>query len=103
MSTRIPIGTLADFPEGRGVGIIAGGKRLAVFKRGERFFAIDNVCTHNRSPLADGRVEGTVVTCRTHRARFNLETGAAVSPPARKPVRTYPVYLNGETVEVEME
>lgn len=82
---------------------MAGGKRLAVFRLGERVFAIDNVCTHNRLPLADGPVQGTVVTCRTHGSRFNLETGAAVRGPARKPVRTYPARIVGETVEVEVD
>jgi len=44
-----------------------------------------------------------IVTCRTHNSRFNLETGAVVKGPARKPVRTYLVYLVGETVEVEVD
>jgi nitrite reductase/ring-hydroxylating ferredoxin subunit len=48
-------------------------------------------------------VQGTVVQCRTHGSRFNLETGAVVRGPARKPVRTYPVYIVGETVEVEVD
>ncbi|MGH7962482.1 MAG: Rieske (2Fe-2S) protein [Candidatus Binatia bacterium] len=103
MSSRISIGTLSDFPEGRGVAVVAGGRRLAIFRLGERVFAIDNVCTHNRLPLADGPVQGTVVTCRTHGSRFNLETGAAVRSPARKPVRIYPVYIVGEIIEVEMD
>ncbi|MEW6297576.1 MAG: Rieske (2Fe-2S) protein [Thermodesulfobacteriota bacterium] len=103
MASRITIGSLADFPEGRGVPLVAGGKRLAVFRVGGRLFAIDNVCPHNRFPLADGRVQGLIVTCRTHGARFHLETGAVVRGPARKPVRTYPVHVTGETVEVEVD
>jgi anthranilate 1,2-dioxygenase ferredoxin subunit len=99
---RISIGTLADFPEGRGVAVVAGGKRLAVFHLGERLFAIDNVCTHNRLQLANGPIQGTVVTCRTHGSRFDLQTGAAIRGPARKPVCTYPVYVTGETVEIEI-
>jgi anthranilate 1,2-dioxygenase ferredoxin subunit len=102
MATRVLIGTLSDFPEGRGVAVVAGGKRLAIFHLGERLFAIDNVCTHNRMRLADGPVQGTVVTCRTHGSRFNLETGAVVKGPARKPVGIYPVHMVGETVEVEV-
>jgi len=103
MPARISIGTLADFPEGCGASVIAGGKRLAIFHLGERFFAIENVCPHNRMRLADGPVQGLVVTCRTHGSRFNLETGAVVKGPARKPVRTYSVYLVGENVEVEVD
>src|SRR5262245_37766092 len=103
MPTRIPIGTLADFPEGQGMPVIAGGKRLAIFHIGEQLFAIDNVCTHNRMRLTDGPVQGLAVTCRTHGSRFNIETGVVVKGPARKPVRTYPVYLIGENVEVEVD
>jgi len=91
---------LADFPDGQGTPATVGGRRLAIFHLGERVFAIDNVCSHNRSPLAGGIVSGTIVTCRTHRARFNLETGAAIRGPARKPVRTYPVTIAGDTIEV---
>ncbi len=103
MPIRIPIGTLSDFPEGRGMPVVAGGRRLAIFRIGDRFFAIDNVCTHNRMRLADGPVQGSVVTCRTHGSRFNLETGAVVKGPARKSVRTYPVHVVGEMIEVEVD
>ena len=91
---------LSDFPDGQGTPVTVGGRRLAIFHLGERVFAIDNVCSHNRSPLAGGIVAGTVVTCRTHRARFDLETGAAIRGPARKPVRTYPVKIYDGMIEV---
>lgn len=91
---------LSDFPEGQGIPVTVGGRRLAIFRLGERVFAIDNVCSHNRSPLAGGPVSGTVVTCPTHRARFNLETGAAVRGPARKPVRTYPATICDGMIEI---
>jgi nitrite reductase/ring-hydroxylating ferredoxin subunit len=102
MPTRLSIGSLADFPDGRGVAVVAGGRRVAVFRLGERIFAIDNVCTHNRMPLADGLVRDAVVQCRTHGARFDLATGAAVRGPARKPVRTYAVHVVDEIVEIEV-
>lgn len=91
---------LADFPDGQGTPVTLGGRRLAVFHLGEQVFAIDNVCSHNRSPLAGGLVSGTVITCRTHRARFSLETGEALRGPARKPIRTYPVTITRDTIEV---
>ena len=91
---------LSDFPDGQGTPLSVGGRRLAVFHLGERVFVIDNVCSHNRSPLAGGSVSGTVVTCRTHRARFSLETGQAVRGPARRPIRTYPVTVSEERVAI---
>ena len=41
--------------------------------------------------------------CRAHGARFDLKTGQVLRGPARKPVRTYPVYHCGETIEVEID
>ena len=91
---------LSDFPDGQGTPLTVGGRRLAVFHLGERVFAIENVCSHNRSPLAGGLVSGTVVTCRTHRARFSLETGRAMRGPARRPIRTYPVTVSKGRVAI---
>lgn len=91
---------LSDFPDGQGRPLTIGGRRLAVFHLGGRVFAIENTCSHNRSPLADGPVSGTLVTCRTHRARFSLETGHAVRGPARRPVRTYPVTVSEGRVAI---
>lgn len=91
---------LADFPDGQGTPVSLGGRRVAIFHLGERVFAVDNICSHNFSPLAGGLVSGTTVTCRTHRARFSLETGDAVRGPARKPIRTYPVTIFEDSIVI---
>ena len=91
---------LSDFPDGQGTPVTVGGRRLAIFHLGEQVFAVDNVCSHNLSPLAGGLVSGTVVTCRTHRARFSLETGAVLHGPARKPIRTYPVTISEDSIAI---
>ena len=42
-------------------------------------------------PLAEGRVEGTTVTCPYHDSQFDLATGEPLRPPAQRPVATYHV------------
>ena len=42
-------------------------------------------------PIEDGVVEGLEVICPRHGARFCLKSGAALSPPAYEPVRSFPV------------
>ncbi len=103
MGTRVAVGKLADFPEGRGVAVKAGGRALALFHIGDRVLAIDDSCPHQRFPLWDGVVTGTAVTCRTHRSRFDLESGAVKRGPARKGVRSYPVHITENMVEVELD
>ncbi len=102
-AVRVPIGKASDFPEGQGTPVVAAGRRLAVFRLGEELFALHNACPHNLSPLSSGIVSDRILVCRAHGARFDLKTGQVLRGPARKPVRTYPVYYSGETIEVEIE
>jgi nitrite reductase/ring-hydroxylating ferredoxin subunit len=103
MGTRVTVGALTDFPQGRGVAVKAGGRALAIFHMGDRILAVDDSCPHQRFPLWDGAVTGMVVTCRTHGSRFNLESGAVRRGPARRGIRSYPVHITDDTVEVELD
>ena len=66
-------------------------------------FAIDDECPHSGAPLSEGTVSGEEVECSWHGSRFRLRTGEVLEPPADEPVRTYPVRLSGEDVEVEIQ
>ena len=73
---------------------------VAVFNIDGCFYAIDDVCTHDGGELAGGAVDGDVVICPRHGARFCLRSGAALSPPAYEPVRTYQTRVVDGIVEV---
>ena len=74
---------------------------IAVFNVAGAFYAIDDVCTHDGGGLAGGAVDGDVVICPRHGARFSLRTGAALTPPAYEAVRTYSTRVVDGTVEIE--
>jgi 3-phenylpropionate/trans-cinnamate dioxygenase ferredoxin component len=76
------------------------GAIVAVFNIAGTFYAIEDVCTHDGGELAGGAVEGDVVICPRHGARFCLRTGAALTPPAYEPVRTFETRVNEGVVEV---
>src|SRR4029450_11437956 len=78
------------------------GVLVAVFNIGGAFYAIDDLCTHDGGELAGGAVEGDIVICPRHGARFCLRTGAALPPPAYEPVRTYATRVVDGTVEIEV-
>lgn len=82
--------------------IQADGTTLALFNLGGTFYAIDNKCTHVGGPLGEGAVEGNVVTCPWHGSRFDIRTGKVLGPPARRPVPTYRVEIQGREVFVEL-
>ena len=76
-------------------------RMIALFRVQGKIYAIDDVCTHDGGELAGGAVEGDVVICPRHGARFCLRTGAALTPPAYEPVRTYETRINDGIVEVK--
>ncbi|NHJ86303.1 MAG: Rieske 2Fe-2S domain-containing protein [Asgard group archaeon] len=54
---------------------------IAVFNVGGEFYAIDQKCTHLKGNLAKGTLDGKIIQCPLHGARFSLETGELLSPP----------------------
>ena len=81
----------------------AEGQTIALFNVEGAFYAIDGICSHVGGPLGEGSLEGEVVTCPWHRARFNVKTGAVLSPPADSDLRSFPLMIEGSDVLVEMD
>jgi 3-phenylpropionate/trans-cinnamate dioxygenase ferredoxin component len=74
---------------------------VAVFNIHGTFYAIEDTCTHDGGELAGGAVDGDVVICPRHGARFCLRTGAALTPPAYEPVKTFETRIHDGVVEVK--
>ena len=95
------VAKVADIPEGAAKAFEVGNKLVAVFHRpGGVFLAIDDVCPHMGASLAEGCVEGDVVTCPWHAWRFRLTDGAWVSVPKLK-IGSYAVRIVGDEVQVQ--
>jgi nitrite reductase/ring-hydroxylating ferredoxin subunit len=75
--------------EGQGLQVAAGDLVVAVFKIGDRYYVIDDACTHGPGRLSEGEVDGDVIECNFHNGAFNIRTGEIVAPPCMIPIRTY--------------
>jgi 3-phenylpropionate/trans-cinnamate dioxygenase ferredoxin component len=101
---RVALGALADLPDGRGVAVSARGRALAVFRVGDRVYALDDRCSHRGFPLSEGRLtDDGWVSCRTHGACFDPASGAVRRGPARRPVRSHRVDVVDGQVIVELD
>jgi nitrite reductase/ring-hydroxylating ferredoxin subunit len=98
----VKVANIEDVVPGTGKVIETGDTSLALFNVDGRFHATSNKCTHVGGPLGEGTVEGKVVTCPWHGSRFDVTTGEVLGPPARRPVATYPVTVQGRDVLVEL-
>lgn len=81
-----PAGNLAD---GQAKSIAVGRRMVAVVRSGGSYFAVEDICTHDGAELTGGEIEGDVIICPRHGARFCLRTGEALTPPAYEPVRVF--------------
>jgi 3-phenylpropionate/trans-cinnamate dioxygenase ferredoxin subunit len=102
MAKWVRVASVDDVPAGEGRYFDVDGEAIAIFHVDGSYYAINDVCTHEEASLAEGELEGEVVECALHGARFNVRTGEVVSLPAVVPVQTYPVRVVGSNIEVEV-
>ena len=93
------LGSITEFPEGKGRAFKAGTRTVAVFRSNGRFYALANRCIHKGASLCDGALSenGKVVRCPWHNWSFDIETGEHCLDRAEK-IRTYEVKLDGDRV-----
>jgi uncharacterized protein YbjT (DUF2867 family)/nitrite reductase/ring-hydroxylating ferredoxin subunit len=75
---------------------------VAIFSVEGGFCATQARCTHRQGPLSEGTLDGSTVTCPLHGAQFNVWTGAVLRGPAKDPLKTYRVTVDGEVGRVEV-
>lgn len=78
------------------------GTAVAVFNLEGAYYAIEDVCTHDGGVLTGGTVEGDVIVCPRHGARFSIRTGEVLAPPAYEDVATFPVRIEAGSVQVRV-
>jgi nitrite reductase/ring-hydroxylating ferredoxin subunit len=82
----------AGIPEGGMIATREGDREILLARVEGKVYAIDNACGHSGYPLDKGRLDGHVVTCRWHDAKFDVRTGQVLAPGADiKPLRRYRV------------
>ena len=84
----VRIGDAEAVPSGEMRAFEVSGTRLNVTNAGGHLYAFEDTCTHMGCSLANGELDGTVVTCACHGSQFDVTTGAVLRGPAQRPVRS---------------
>jgi 3-phenylpropionate/trans-cinnamate dioxygenase ferredoxin subunit len=96
----VTVAKVGEIPEG-GVKVVrVDEQEIAVFLIDGNYHAIDDICTHDGGPLAEGTLEGCIIECPRHGAKFDVTTGAVVAMPATTPVPTYEVKVEGGEIRI---
>lgn len=96
------VGTLAELAPGETKRVLAGNEVLALYNCDGTIYATDDTCTHEEASLSEGWLEDAEITCPLHGAIFDVRTGRVLCLPATRPLRTYPVRVEGGDIFVEV-
>ncbi|MGI8595110.1 MAG: non-heme iron oxygenase ferredoxin subunit [Solirubrobacteraceae bacterium] len=103
--TIIDICPLSELPPGSSRIVDHDGGEIGIFNCGGELFAIEDRCSHDDGPLAEGPFDADACTveCPRHGSLFDLRSGAPKTLPAYVPVETFPVVVEDDIVKLEVD
>jgi 3-phenylpropionate/trans-cinnamate dioxygenase ferredoxin subunit len=101
----IDVCPVAELPPGERKLVEWEDLEIGVFNCGGNLYAIEDRCSHDDGPLAEGEFdpESCTVECPRHGSLFDLTTGQPKTLPAYVPVDTFPVIIEDETIKLEVD
>ena len=102
--TQVEICTVDELPPGSSRIVDVDGRKVGVFNAGGELYAIEDRCSHDDGPLAEGEfdAERKTVECPRHGSLFDLETGRPKTLPAYLPVDTFPIRVEDGVIKLEV-
>ncbi len=75
---------------------------VILFRVGEKYYCLDDVCTHDGGSLDGGDLEGFEIACPRHGAKFDIRCGKALSMPATQSTNSHEVKVDGDDILVKL-
>ncbi len=100
MADYITVATTDELKPGERIVVEAKDHYIGIFNVDGKYYAIEDVCTHDDGPLAEGELNGTVIECPRHGAQFDITTGKVLRFPAITPVPRYEVRVQDGEVQI---
>jgi 3-phenylpropionate/trans-cinnamate dioxygenase ferredoxin subunit len=100
----VDVAPVDELPPGSVKIVRAGQVAVGVYNLDGEYYAIEDRCSHDDGPLAEGDFdpEDAVVVCPRHGSRFDIRTGRPLTLPAYQPVETFPVVVEDGWVKVDL-
>ncbi|MGB8647745.1 MAG: non-heme iron oxygenase ferredoxin subunit [Anaerolineae bacterium] len=98
-----PVARTGDIKNGQVKQYAFGSHRIVLANVEDTYFATQDLCTHDGGPLGEGEVFDHEIECPRHGARFDLRTGEVIALPAMFPIKTFPVKVEGDLIQVALD
>lgn len=93
---------VSDLPDPGKTVVEVGDRLVGLFHVSGTFWAIDDLCTHDGGPLAEGDLVDHTIVCPRHGAKFDIRTGRALTMPATRATVAHEVRVQGEDVLIRL-
>lgn len=93
----------AELVQGASKAVEIDGHSILICNANNEFFAVQNRCTHQNSPLEGGRIRNGLIACPLHGVMFDVRTGCGRGQMGRVPLRTYALRVVEGRIEVSLE
>jgi len=105
MSPVIDVCPLSDLPPGATRIVEWEDLEIGLFNCKGQILAIEDRCSHDNGPLAEGEFDedSCTVECPRHGSLFDLQTGNPKTLPAYQPVETFAVRIEDDIIKLEVE
>ena len=102
---KVHVAPLDEFGPGSSKIVTIGWTSIGVYNCNGKLLAIEDRCSHDDGPLAEGEWDQDLcrVICPRHGSAFDLATGRPLGPPAYEPVATYPVAVVDGVVVIDVD
>lgn len=97
----VPVIRASELSPGAMTWVALDRERVLIANVDGCFYALQDSCGHRQAPLSKGTLQGHVIECPLHFARFDVRTGKLLSGPTAADVPTYQVLVDGDTVYVK--
>ena len=103
-TTTIEVCPAAELPAGSMHLVEHEGRKIGVFNCAGTLYAIEDRCSHDDGPLAEGEFDPATCTveCPRHGSLFDLSTGRPKTLPAFAPVQTFATTVVDDTIVLEV-
>ena len=105
-ATTITVCPAAELGEGERRIIEADGQKIGVFRSASgELYAIEDRCSHDDGPLAEGEFDAAACTveCPRHGSLFDVRSGRPKTLPAYQPVETFEVREEDGEIKLEVD
>jgi 3-phenylpropionate/trans-cinnamate dioxygenase ferredoxin component len=96
------VATTDEIEDGEMKQVVVAGELVGLYRVGDDFFAMHDVCTHEEAYLTEGEFdpEELEVECPLHGSHFNVVDGSVRILPATRPELVYEVKVEDNLVLV---